>query len=113
MGSQSCRTPPDSITVDRGEPWRAWAESLLPFAAMAEGKQKKVHQRIALDVYLTGPGGKPRKSYAGELKRLQKLGFREVGRRVVNREDHVKVTLERDIERYPGVPLAGVRPYFQ
>jgi hypothetical protein len=80
---------------------------------MVEGKQKKVQQKIALDVYLTGPGGKPRKSYAGEIRRLQKLGFREVNRRVVNREDHVKVTLEREVERYPGVPLAGVPPYIQ
>ena len=78
---------------------------------MAEGKQKKVTQRIALDVYLTAPGGKVRKTYQGELRRLQKLGFREVDRKIATREDHVKVTLEREIERYPGVPVAGVPPY--
>ncbi len=78
---------------------------------MAEGKQKKVTQKIILDAYLTSPGGGLRKSYAGELRRLQKLGFREVDRRLGTSEDHVKVTLERDIERYPGVPLQGVPPY--
>ncbi|HEX2239761.1 MAG TPA: hypothetical protein VHJ82_01270 [Actinomycetota bacterium] len=78
---------------------------------MAEGKQKKVTQRIVLDAYLTSAGGGLRKSYAGELRRLQKLGFREVDRRLGRSEDHVKVTLERDIERYPGVPLQGVPPY--
>jgi hypothetical protein len=35
---------------------------------VAEGKQKKITQRVTLDVYLTAPGGKPRKSHAGELK---------------------------------------------
>ena len=80
---------------------------------MAEGKQKKVTQSITLDVYLTAPDGKPRKSYAGELKRLQKLGFKETGRRTATREDHLKVTLEREIERYPGVPLSPVPPYIQ
>jgi hypothetical protein len=80
---------------------------------MAEGKQKKVNQRITLDVYLTSPGGKVRKTYAGELRRLQKLGFREVDRRIEGREDHVKVTLEREVERYPGVPVAGVPPYLE
>lgn len=78
---------------------------------MAEGKQKKVTQRIVLDAYLTAPGAGLRKSYAGELRRLQKLGFREVDRRLADNEDHVKLTLERDIERYPGVPLQGVPPY--
>ncbi|MEO8323880.1 MAG: hypothetical protein ABI571_07075 [Actinomycetota bacterium] len=78
---------------------------------MAEGKQKKVLQKITLDVYLTSPGGKPRKSYAGEVKRLQKLGFREIDRRIASREDHLKITLEREIDRYPGVPLASVHPY--
>jgi hypothetical protein len=78
---------------------------------MAEGKQKKITQRITLDVYLTAPGGKLRKSYAGELRRLQKLGFREASRRMGTREDHFKVNLERDVERYPGVPVAGVPPY--
>lgn len=80
---------------------------------MAEGKQKKVQQKLTLDVYLTAPGGKPRKSYAGELRRLQKLGFREIDRRMGSREDHVRVTLEREIDRYPGVPLPGVAPYIQ
>jgi hypothetical protein len=80
---------------------------------MAEGKQKKVTQAITLDVYLTSPEGKPRKSYAGELKRLQKLGFKETGRKTASREDHIKVTLEREIERYPGVPLSPVPPYIQ
>lgn len=78
---------------------------------MAEGKQKKVAQSITLDVYLKAPGGQPRKSYAGELRRLQKLGFRETNRRMATSEDHVKVTLEREVERYPGVPLSGVPPY--
>ena len=78
---------------------------------MAEGKQKKVTQKISLDVYLTAPGGKPRKAHAGELRRLQKLGFRETDRRLGSREDHVKVILEREIERYPGVPLPAVPPY--
>lgn len=80
---------------------------------MAEGKQKKITQKIALDVYLTAPGGKVRKSYAGELKRLQKLGFKEVDRRLATREDHVKIMLEREVERYPGVPVAGVAPYIK
>ena len=78
---------------------------------MAEGKQKKIMQRITLDVFLTAPGGKVRKSYAGELRRLQKLGFRETDRKLASREDHVKVTLEREVERYPGVPLSSVPPY--
>ncbi|HVL64026.1 MAG TPA: hypothetical protein VM573_02525 [Actinomycetota bacterium] len=80
---------------------------------MAEGKQKKVQQKITLDVYLTSPGGKPRKSYAGELRRLQKLGFREIDRRIASREDHVRVTLEREVDRYPGVALPSVHPYIQ
>ena len=80
---------------------------------MAEGKQKRVTQRIHLDVYLTAPGGKPRKSHAGELRRLQKLGFRETDRRMGAREDHLKVTLEREVERFPGVPVSGVRPYIR
>ena len=78
---------------------------------MAEGKQKKVSQKITLDVYLTAPKGKVRKAYAGELRRLQKLGFRETDRRMADREDHIKVMLEREVERYPGVPIAGVPPY--
>ena len=78
---------------------------------MAEGKQKKVTQTITLDVYLTAPDGKPRKSYAGELRRLQRLGFRESGRKIASREDHLKVTMEREVERYPGVPAPGVKPY--
>lgn len=78
---------------------------------MAEGKQKKVTQRLYLDVYLMSPGGKPRKSHAGELKRLHKLGFREVDRRVSSREDHYKVALEREVDRYPGVSLPPVAPY--
>jgi hypothetical protein len=80
---------------------------------MAEGKQKKVAQRVHLDVYLTQPGGKVRKSYAGEIRRLQKLGFREVDRKVASREDHYKLTLEREVDRYPGVPLPPVAPYIQ
>jgi hypothetical protein len=79
---------------------------------MAE-KQKKVTQSIHLDVYLTAPGGKPRRAYAGEIKRLQKLGFRETDRKVSDQQDHMKVTFEREIERYPGVPLPGVPPYIQ
>ena len=78
---------------------------------MAEGKQKKVNQSVTLDVYLTSPGGKPRRSYAGEVKRLQKLGFRETNRRMANREDHLRITFEREVERFPGVPLPGVAPY--
>jgi hypothetical protein len=78
---------------------------------MAEGKQKKVLQRINLDAYLKAPGEGLRKSYAGELRRLQRLGFREVDRRLGTREDHVKITLERDVDRYPGVPLPPVPPY--
>lgn len=77
---------------------------------MAE-KQKKVTQTIHLDVYLTSPGGKPRNAYAGELRRLHKLGFRETDRKVSDRQDQMKVTLEREIERYPGVPTPGVAPY--
>ncbi|HYY45416.1 MAG TPA: hypothetical protein VE975_09560, partial [Actinomycetota bacterium] len=61
---------------------------------MADTKQKKVTQRITLDVYLDAPGGQPRKSYAGEIRRLQKLGFREANRRIGSREDHLRITLE-------------------
>jgi hypothetical protein len=78
---------------------------------MAEGKQKKVTQKLTLDIYLTSPDGKVRRSYAGELRRLQKLGFRETDRRIASREDHVRVTLEREIDKYPGVPLPAVPPY--
>jgi hypothetical protein len=78
---------------------------------MADGKQKKVTQRITLDVFMTSPGGNVRKSYAGELKRLSKLGFREIDRKLGGREDHMKVTMEREVERYPGVPEPGVHPY--
>jgi hypothetical protein len=78
---------------------------------MAEGKQKKVTQRIHLDIYLTSPEGRVRKTYAGELRRLNRLGFREVDRRLGTREDQVKVVLEREIDRYPGVPLPAVPPY--
>lgn len=78
---------------------------------MAEGKQKKITQRITLDAYLVAPGGGMRKSYAGELRRLQKLGFRETDRKIASREDHVKIVLEREVERYPGVPVQGVAPY--
>ena len=80
---------------------------------MAEGKQKRVTQKVTVDVYLTAPGGKMRKSYAGEVKRLQKLGFRETDRRMAEREDHFRVTFEREVERFPGVPLPGVAPYIQ
>jgi len=80
---------------------------------MAEGKQKKVTQRITLDAYLTSPEGRLRKAYAGEMRRLQKLGFREVSRKLANREDHCKITVEREIDRYPGVPLPPVPPYIQ
>lgn len=80
---------------------------------MAEGKQKKVTQAITLDVYLTAPDGGMRKSYAGEMRRLQKLGFRETDRRLGSREDHLRVTLEREIDKYPGVPLPAVPPYLQ
>jgi hypothetical protein len=80
---------------------------------MAEGKQKRISQRIVLDVYLTAPGGKVRKGHAGELRRLHRLGFRETGRRLGTREDHVKVSLEREVERFPGVPVAGVPPYIE
>jgi len=78
---------------------------------MADGKQKKVTQRITLDVFLTSPGGNVRKSYAGELKRLSKLGFREIDRKLGGREDQMKVTMEREVERYPGVPEPSVHPY--
>jgi hypothetical protein len=81
--------------------------------AMAEGKQKRITQRVTLDVYLSAPGGKPRKTHSGELRRLNKLGFRETDRRLATREDHLKVTLEREIERYPGVPTPGVAPYIR
>ncbi|MBA3628370.1 MAG: hypothetical protein H0W55_01645 [Actinobacteria bacterium] len=80
---------------------------------MADGKQKKVTQQIRLDVYLKAPGEGPRKNHAGELRRLQKLGFREVNRQTKSREDHVLITLERDVDRYPGVPLPPVSPYIQ
>ena len=80
---------------------------------MAEGKQKKVTQAITLDVYLTAPDGGVRKAYAGELRRLQKLGFRETDRRLGSREDHLRVTLEREVDKYPGVPLPSVAPYIQ
>ena len=78
---------------------------------MAEGKQKKVTQSITLNLYLTSPDGRVRKSYAGELRRLQRLGFRETDRRLGSREDQVRVTLEREIDKYPGVPLPAVPPY--
>ncbi len=78
---------------------------------MAEGKQKKITQKITLDVFLTAPDGKVRRSHAGELRRLQRLGFRETDRRIGNREDHVRVILEREVDRYPGVPVPGVHPY--
>jgi hypothetical protein len=78
---------------------------------MAEGKQKKVVQKITLDLYLTAPDGRVRKSYAGELRRLQRLGFRETDRRLGSREDQVRLTLEREIDKYPGVPLPAVPPY--
>ena len=80
---------------------------------MAEGKQKRVTQKVTVDVFLTAPGGRLRKSYAGEVKRLQKLGFRETDRRMGQREDHFRVTFEREVERFPGVPLPGVPPYIQ
>ena len=41
----------------------------------------------------------------------QTLGFRESDRRMASREVHLRVTLERDIDRYPGVPTPGVHPY--
>ena len=78
---------------------------------MAEGKQKKITQKVRLDVFLTAPDGKVRKGHAGELRRLQRLGFRETDRRIGDREDHVRVTLEREVDRYPGVPVPGVHPY--
>lgn len=80
---------------------------------MAEGKQKKVIQKVTLDVFLTAPDGRVRKAYAGELRRLQRLGFRETDRKLGQREDHVRVTLEREIDKYPGVPLPAVPPYLQ
>lgn len=80
---------------------------------MAEGKQKKVIQKVTLDAYLNAPGGRLRKMYAGEVKRLQKLGFREIDRKMGGREDHVKISFEREVERYPGVPLPSVPPYIQ
>ena len=80
---------------------------------MAEGKQKKVTQRIHLDAYLTAPDGSVRKSYAGEIRRLQRLGFREVDRKLGSREDHIRLVLEREVDRYPGVPLPAVPPYIQ
>jgi hypothetical protein len=78
---------------------------------MAEGKQKKVTQRITLDAFLTAPAGGLRKGYAGELRRLQRLGFREIERKLAGREDRIKITLEREIDKYPGVPLPAVPPY--
>lgn len=78
---------------------------------MADGKQKRITQRLTLDAYLVAPGGKLRRTYAGELRRLQRLGFREVNRKLASREDHVKIALEREVEKYPGVPAPGVHPY--
>lgn len=78
---------------------------------MAEGKQKKVIQKLTVDAYLNAPGGKLRKAYAGEVKRLQKLGFRETDRKMGQREDHIRIAFEREVERYPGVPLPSVPPY--
>ena len=78
---------------------------------MAEGKQKKVTQRIHLDAFLTSPNGGLRKGYSGELRRLQRLGFREIERKLAGREDRVKIILEREIDKYPGVPLPAVPPY--
>jgi hypothetical protein len=78
---------------------------------MAEAKQRKVTQSITLDAYLTSPDGQLRKAYAGELRRLQRLGFREIDRRMGTREDHVRISLEREIEKYPSVPLPAVPPY--
>ncbi|HYN37298.1 MAG TPA: hypothetical protein VEV82_10030 [Actinomycetota bacterium] len=78
---------------------------------MAEGKQKKVIQKLTVDAYLNAPGGKLRKAYAGEVKRLQKLGFRETNRKMGQREDHIRIAFEREVERYPGVPLPSVPPY--
>jgi hypothetical protein len=89
------------------------AVAVAKLFAVAEGKQKKISQRIVLDVYLTAPGSKVRKSYAGELRRLHRLGFREAARRLGSREDHLKITLEREVERFPGVPVADVPPYIQ
>jgi hypothetical protein len=70
-----------------------------------------VTQSITLDAYLTSPEGQLRRSYAGELRRLQRLGFRETDRRMGTREDHVRITLEREVEKYPSVPLPSVPPY--
>ena len=78
---------------------------------MADAKQRKVTQTITLNAYLTSPEGQLRKAYAGELRRLQRLGFRETDRRMGTREDHVRITLEREIEKYPSVPLPAVPPY--
>ena len=78
---------------------------------MAKGKQKKVIQKLTLDAYLNAPGGGLRKMYAGEVRRLQKLGFREIDRKMGQREDHVRIAFEREVERYPGVPLPSVPPY--
>jgi hypothetical protein len=78
---------------------------------MADGRQKKITQQITLDLYLRAPGAGLRRAHAGEIRRLQRLGFKEVARKSTTREDKVRVTLERDIERYPGVPLAAVPPY--
>ena len=80
---------------------------------MAETKQKKVTQKITFDAFLTAPDGRMRKSYAGELRRLQRLGFREIDRRLGTREDHVKIMLEREVDKYPGVPLPAVPPYIR
>ncbi len=80
---------------------------------MAEGKQKKITQRIVVSAYLTAPDGKLRKSYAGEVRRLQRLGFKEIERQTAGREDEVKITLEREVDRYPGVPAPAVPPYIQ
>ena len=70
-------------------------------------------QKITLDAYLTAPDGKLRKSHAGELRRLQRLGFRETDRRIATREDHMKISLEREVDRYPGVPPPAVPPYIK
>lgn len=78
---------------------------------MADGKQRKVTQRVTLDAYLKAPGEALRKSHAGELRRLNRLGFRETARKTGTREDVVQIFLEREVDRYPGVPIAPVKPY--
>ena len=79
---------------------------------MAEGKQKKVIQQITLDVYLTAPDGNMRKSYGGEVRRLQRLGFREVNRRIGERDRETlsRLPMLRGDDRRPAADGSSLHP---